>query len=101
MSDRIPAGAYVIRNKQTRTVLHLVAPEPGERASVHEVVALEQDESQYHNQQIWWVEPLAEVATPEKSQSDAVYLITNLCSGKSLHMEGSPSRNVPCVGKDP
>lgn len=90
MSNVITPGAYVIRNKQTKTVLHIVAPAPGDRMSVPEVVAFEQDENQYHDQQIWWIEPLADTKSIVGHLGDMIYSITNTCSGKSLHMDGLP-----------
>lgn len=88
MSDKISAGAYVIRNKHTRTVLHLVSPWPGAGKDTSDVVASEQDENQYHDQQIWWIEPLENVRGVGWGQSDYIYSITNPCSRKALHMSG-------------
>lgn len=95
MSDRIPTGAYVIRNKHARTVLHLVMPQPDGRESISDVVALDQDENKYHDQQIWWIEPLPQEEEPEGSsgsQGSLFYSITNPCSVKALHMTGVPGR---------
>lgn len=90
MSNRISAGAFVVRNRKTKTVLHLVNPAPGDRAGASDVVASEQDENRYQNQQIWWIEPLADAKTLVGSLGEPIYSITNPCSGKSLHMEGGP-----------
>lgn len=97
MSSQFSPGAFVIRNKKTKTALHLVNPAPGDRASISDVVALEQDENQYHSQQIWWVEPLADAKTLVGSLGDLIYSITNPCSGKALHMEGDPGKD--CGGE--
>lgn len=94
MTDRIRTGAYVIRNKRARTVLHLLAPGPSERETTSDVVALAQDENKYHDQQIWWIEPLPdeEVAGAEAVGRSCFYTISNPCSMKALNMTGAPGR---------
>lgn len=48
--------------------------------------AFQQDEGQFKDQQIWWIEPLADYDT--NSEKGLVYSITSPGSGKSL--EGDP-----------
>lgn len=90
MSSQLSPGAFVIRNRRTKTVLHLVTPAPGDRAGVSDIVALEQDENRYHSQQIWWIEPLADAKT---IVGDPIYSITNPCDGKALRMRGAPGKD--------
>lgn len=84
MSDRIIAGAYVIRNKKTSTVLHV-------KAGTGELLAYRQDESKYQNHQIWWIEPLCEYEDHEPEKG-LVYSITNPATGKSLDMNPAGDR---------
>lgn len=61
------------------------------------VVAYEQDENLYHEQQIWWVEPLHEHEdTLPEGENEFVYSITNPSSGRSLdmHTVGEISKNT-------
>lgn len=76
-------------------MLHLVTPAPDDRAGVSDVVALEQDENQYHSQQIWWIEPLADAKT---LVGDPIYSITNPCDGKALRMRGAPGKDCGRTG---
>lgn len=94
MSDPVtatlPAGPYVIRNRETSTVVHIQHPDAIYQGTTS-VQACQQDEGQFKDQQIWWVEPLAEYDT--ESGNEVVYSITSPGSGKSL--EGNPeSGNV-------
>lgn len=87
MSDIIPTGAYVIRNKKASTVLHVEDPDVTKTWS--NVVAYEQDENRYHGQQIWWIEPLP---GHKDSKDELVYSITNPSSGRSLDMNAGSGR---------
>lgn len=92
--EQIRTGAYVIRNKHARTVLHLQAPGLKEREITSDVIAQPQDENKYHDQQIWWIEPLPdeEAAGVEALGGSCFYTITNPCSMKALKMTGTPGR---------
>lgn len=96
MSDPIPstlpAGAYVIRNRETSTVLHIPHPDAIDQGTIS-VQARQQDEGQFKDQQIWWVEPLAEYDTD--SEKGMVYSITSPGSGKAL--EGNPDSGTPLL----
>lgn len=85
MSDRIIAGAYVIRNRKTSTVLHI------EEVGKCELLAYRQDESVYQNQQIWWIEPFPDYEDHEPEKG-LVYSITNPGTGMSLDM--SPAKGA-------
>lgn len=87
MSDRVPTRAYVIRNKQTSTVLHIVDPDATKNWS--NLVAYEQDENTFFDQQIWWIEPLPGC---KDSKGEVVYSITNPSSGRALDMNGRAGR---------
>lgn len=78
--------------KHARTVLHLVAPGLSEHEITSDVIAQPQDESEYHDQQIWWIEPLPdeETAGAEALGASYFYTITNPCSMKVLKMTGTP-----------
>lgn len=77
----LPAGPYVIRNRETSTVVHIEYPFAIGQG-LTSVQAFQQDEGQYNDQQIWWVEPLAEYDT--ESENGVVYSITSPGSGKAL-----------------
>lgn len=83
VSGTLSAGPYVIRNRMTSTVLHM------EHLDINKdgcnVLAFKQDEGQFKNQQIWWIEPLAEYGSEDEKPGDGlVYSITNPASGRSL-----------------
>lgn len=81
MSDTIIAGAYVIRNKKTLTVLHI--EKAGPKNGFSGLSVCEQDERRFTNQQIWWIEPLPDYEDHEPERG-TVYSITNPASGKAL-----------------
>ncbi|KAH8149332.1 uncharacterized protein LAJ45_06411 [Morchella importuna] len=84
MKDQIPTGSYVIRNRQTSTVIHVDNPNTT-NASLNKkwsVVACEQNESRYPEQQVWWIEP---IPTSGDDDGEAVtYSITNCATGRCL-----------------
>lgn len=81
----LPAGPYVIRNRETSTVLHIPHPDAIDQGTIS-VQARQQDEGEFKDQQIWWIEPLAKHNTdPDKG---TLYSITSPGSGKAL--EGNP-----------
>lgn len=84
MSDRIITGAFIIRNKKRSTVLHIEKSDVSAIGST--LLAHEQDESKFSNQQIWWVELLSDYENPEPEKGP-VYSITAPASGMSLDME--------------
>lgn len=91
MFDSITAGAYVIRNKKTSTVIHIEKTDVASGAEA-ELVAFKQDEDTYKNQQIWWIEPLLN----HEDSDGPVYSITNPASGKSLEIPpGTGTRPPP------
>lgn len=78
MTDKITSGPYVIRNRHTSTVLHI--EDSTFHSNYSKLVAFEQDENQYRDKQVWWVEPLPD---PEDGEG-VVYSITNTSCRKSL-----------------
>ena len=77
MAAPISTGAYIIRNKQTSTVLHV---QPN-RSSMP-VIAGERDEGVHRESQIWWVEPLPTQATEGTDSKEGIlYTITSLAYG--------------------
>lgn len=83
LSGTPSAGPYVIRNKLTSTVLHMEHRDLNKDGC--NVLAFKQDEGQFKNQQIWWIEPLAEYGSEnEKPEDGLVYSITNPATGRSL-----------------
>lgn len=86
MTDKITPGAYVIRNRHTSTVLHIKTATINSDYSP--VLAFEQDENQYRDKQVWWIEPLPD---SENDEEGALYSITNTSCGKSLDNAGSKS----------
>lgn len=82
----LPAGPYVIRNRETSTVVHIQVPDAIRQGNTS-VQAFQQDEGQFKDQQIWWIEPLADYDT--QSEKGLVYSITSPGSGKAL--EGDPA----------
>lgn len=91
------AGAYVIRNKEVSTVLHIrdmhINRAYTSSGDSWVVQARQQDECTFLNEQIWWIEPLAEYDGAEFDQ-DLVYSITNPASGNVLCI--SPSTGITC-----
>lgn len=85
MSDKISAGAYIIRNKQRSSVLHMKHYDGRTRSGV---LAHEQDEGNYGGQQIWWVEPLCDRDEGD-IEKGMLCSITNPSSGMALDL--SPS----------
>lgn len=83
MTAPLPTGAYIIRNCRTSTVLHTEAPDALATGSTT-VYAHEQDEGQFHNQQIWWVEPLADYTGPSNG---TLYSINSPGGGKVLEAD--------------
>lgn len=76
----LSTGAYVIRERVTAAALQLQSPNIDSTSA--KVTVSPQDESQFPDQQIWWVEPLAE-GTGEVGHG-SVYSITNPCGYKAL-----------------
>lgn len=79
MSDQLAPpfpGAYYIRNKKTSTVLHTdkVCLDGDSRVLTYN------QEVQFGNQQIWWIEPLPDYA----DKTDPTYFITTPGSGRAL-----------------
>lgn len=77
MSERLRAGAYIIRNKYQSLVLHALVSEFEEQQGLP-VVLMGQDESAYRCQQIWWIEPI-----PYQEHSNS-YKITCAGTGQAL-----------------
>lgn len=77
MSAGVTAGAYVIRNKGTSSVLHAQNP-----CGDHNLLAHAQDERAHFSEQIWWIEPLPDY----EDDHGVVYSITNPASRKALDM---------------
>ena len=95
MDDRIPTGAYVIRNKQTSLVVHLPVSDV---ATAHnsKVVAFDQDEHQYRDQQIWWVEALPDYEDDGSAEKEGwLYSITSACNGTAIDVKGERSGGRP------
>lgn len=88
IATALPTGPYVIRNSETSTVVHIQVPD-AERQGITSVQAFQQDEGQFKDQQIWWIEPLAEYDS--ESEKGLVYSITSPGSGKAL--EGDPAES--------
>lgn len=79
----IPAGAYVIRNRSSQTALHSKVPDAADMGT--SVQIYQRDEHhQYMDQQIWWIEPLAQSADSNLAGC-VVYSITSPGSGKALY----------------
>lgn len=100
MSNRVqiplPAGPYVIRNRETSTVVHIQHPDAVYQGTTS-IQAYQQDEGQYKDQQIWWIEPIADYNTGPKKE--VVYSITSPGSGKSLEENpesGKAMLLMPC-----
>lgn len=81
--DQITPGAYVIRNKSS-PVLHI--QDPNVKATLSALTLFGQDENQYRNQQIWWVEPLPSLNPGDDDSGGMMYSITNPASGWSLDL---------------
>lgn len=75
MTNRIIPGAYVIRNKQTATVLH------AQTDNSLTWTSLKPNENDYHNEQIWWIESIPGY---ENNEEGELYSITHISSGRSL-----------------
>ncbi|KAF8532925.1 hypothetical protein BDD12DRAFT_867822 [Trichophaea hybrida] len=85
MANIIPAGAYVIRNRETPAVLHYKKEETLSASGI------EQDEEKYREQQVWWVEadPCYEElnAREEKTAKEGgIYRIANIAHSQSLEV---------------
>lgn len=78
----LPTGAYVIRNRCSQTALHSKSPEAAHEGT--SVKIYQRDENQYMDQQIWWIEPLAEYDDSYPARG-VVYSITSPGSGKALY----------------
>lgn len=87
-----PTGAYVIRNRKTSTVLHTQYPDVKHQDT--SLQAYQQDESKFADQQIWWLEPLADYNGADADKG-AVYSITSPGSGKSL--DANPESGTPRI----
>lgn len=74
------AGPYVIRNCKTSTVVHIQHPDASHQGT--SVQAFQQDEGQFSDQQIWWIEPLANYDMG--TEKGLVCSITSPGSGKAL-----------------
>lgn len=85
----LPAGPYVIRNQHNSTVLHIQHSDALHQ-SAYSIQASHQNESQFKDQQIWWVEPLAD--HDSDSTKGAVYSICSPGSGKVL--EANPESGI-------
>ncbi|RPB06552.1 hypothetical protein P167DRAFT_569101 [Morchella conica CCBAS932] len=81
MSERLRAGAYIIRNKYRSLVLHAQIAEFGKEEG-SSVVVIGRDESVYRYQQIWWIEPI-----PYQEHINS-YMITNTGTGQALELTG-------------
>lgn len=79
MSDAMIPGAYLIRNKKNRKVLHCV----GVCFEDMSLVYTFNQEDRYRHRQIWWIEPLPSYA----DKTDPVYSITIPASGRALDMD--------------
>ncbi|KAI5839414.1 hypothetical protein DFP73DRAFT_561615 [Morchella snyderi] len=77
MSERLRAGAYIIRNKYGYLVLHTQCDEFDNEERSPAVVR-GRDENVYRYQQIWWIEPI-----PYQEHSNS-YIITNTGTGQAL-----------------
>lgn len=76
----LSTGAYVIRERVTAAALQIESPNI--EGTSTKVTVAPQDESQFPDLQIWWVEPLAQ-ATSDLCRG-SVYSITNPCGYKAL-----------------
>lgn len=100
MKDQIPTGTYVIRNRQTSTVIHVDNPNTT-NASLNKkwsVVACEQNESRYPEQQVWWIEPSP--ASGDDDGEAVTYSITNCATGRCLdgNLGGANAYFMPRCG---
>lgn len=86
MLDTISAGPYIIRCKNTSTVLHV--KDPDVRTDWSPVISHAQEENLYQDQQIWWIEPLPN-SQDKEGKEEAIYSITNTPSGKVLGAHGT------------
>jgi hypothetical protein len=91
MMCTIPAGAYVIRNRATSTVLHNNGGSVNfdQPRSIGTITAVEQDEEQHRERQIWWIE--ANLGYEDVNSRDektakegAIYRIVTIATTKSL-----------------
>lgn len=92
VSAVLPAGAYVIRNRQALTVLHI--PPPDTDIQDLNILANGQNEDQFKDQQIWWIEPLADYVGPG-AEKGVLYSITSPSSGRSLCV--NPKSGTPYI----
>jgi len=82
MAATLPAGAYVIRNRGTSTVIH----------NNDDVTTSERDEEHHRERQIWWVETspsLGELG----DKIATVYRIGNIGKGVSLDVHSCEDRS--------
>lgn len=89
----LPAGPYVIRNRYNSAVVHIQHADATHQG-IYSVQAYQQDEGQFKDQQIWWIEPLADFDTD--SAKGVVYSISSPGSGKLL--EGNPQSGIGRLG---
>lgn len=77
MTNQIPPGAYIIRNGKG-SVLEIHGP-----AFAHWswTIASEENEVQFRDQQIWWVEQLPDSKDDDR---EMICSITSTSSGKAL-----------------
>lgn len=92
--NQLTPGAYVIRNKSS-SVLHI--QDPNVKASLSTVILFDQNENNYRDQQIWWIEPLPSYTSPE----GMLYSITNTASGRSLDLNPGPGPDGTKTGVTP
>lgn len=92
VSSVLPAGAYVIRNRQALTVLHI--PPPDTDIRYLNILAYGQNEDQFKDQQVWWIEPLADYVGPG-AEKGVLYSITSPGSGISLCV--NPKSGTPHI----
>lgn len=99
MTDGFAAGACVIRNYQSKAVLHLVGAKEeegeGEEGNLHRtsqamrVITSKKNKISYR-EQIWWIEPLAEIDF-STAKGETVYSITNIPYKMSLDTKSGES----------
>lgn len=96
MDPRIP-GAFLIRNRKTRKVLHLLNPK--DKIS-YPVVTFDRDEEKYRNEQIWWIDvvPGCSAPTGQDKPTDTYYTISNLAFDYHLDVFAAGSNDGAAVG---
>lgn len=90
--ETIPTGAYVIRNKETSTVLHICEANVAV-IKFGQTIVHNRDEIKYRDQQIWWVERLPEHEDDTAHEQGPIYSITNTAGGLSLDIYGAQTGN--------